>query len=138
MATVLFAVGLFNASCFAHRGAALHGLRGDRSAGMGIGRGAAARGAALQRCFHFPDHLLDPDGPCVSGAPGSADHLPNIVGGVLLPIILVLMLLLVNDRRLMGDYATSRIYNAIAWTTTVVIVLLSLTLLVTTFMPAGH
>ena len=64
--------------------------------------------------------------------------LPNIVGGVLLPIILVLMLTLVNDRRLMGDYANSRIYNAIAWTTTVVIVLLSLTLLVTTFMPAGH
>jgi len=54
--------------------------------------------------------------------------LPNIVGGILLPIILILMLRLVNDKRLMGEYTNSRIYNLIAWVTTVVLIVLSLVL----------
>jgi len=37
--------------------------------------------------------------------------LPNVVGGMLLPIILVLALKLVNDRRLMGHRANSRHQN---------------------------
>ncbi len=37
--------------------------------------------------------------------------LPNVVGGMLLPIILVLALKLVNDRRLMGHWANSRRQN---------------------------
>ncbi len=57
--------------------------------------------------------------------------LPNIVGGVLLPIILILTLRLINNKRLMGEYANSRLYNAIAWTTTITLVVLSLTLLIT-------
>ncbi len=52
--------------------------------------------------------------------------LPNIVGGVLLPIILVLTLMLVNNRRLMGAFTNSRIYNVIAWTTVAVLILLAL------------
>jgi len=43
--------------------------------------------------------------------------LPNVVGGILLPVILVLMLLLVNDRRLMGRWVNSRKQNAVAWAT---------------------
>jgi Mn2+/Fe2+ NRAMP family transporter len=51
--------------------------------------------------------------------------LPNVVGGILLPVILVLMLKLVNDRRIMGRWINSRRQNAIAWTTTVVLVALA-------------
>ncbi|MCJ7831061.1 MAG: Nramp family divalent metal transporter [Dehalococcoidia bacterium] len=51
--------------------------------------------------------------------------LPNVVGGILLPVILVLMLKLVNDRRIMGSWINSRRQNAIAWTTTVVLVALA-------------
>ena len=45
------------------------------------------------------------------------------------------MLLLVNKRRLMGKFVNSTLYNVIAWTTTVVLVLLSLILLWTQLFP---
>jgi len=51
--------------------------------------------------------------------------LPNVVGGILLPVILVLMLKLVNDRRIMGSWVNSRRQNAIAWTTTIVLIALA-------------
>ncbi|HEY5476459.1 MAG TPA: divalent metal cation transporter [Tepidiformaceae bacterium] len=51
--------------------------------------------------------------------------LPNVVGAILLPIIIVLALKLVNDRRLMGKWVNSRAKNVVAWTTTGALVLLS-------------
>lgn len=58
--------------------------------------------------------------------------LPNVVGGMLLPIILVLMLRLVNDKRLMGRYTNGAVLNTIAWVTTIVVILLTLIWLATT------
>jgi len=52
-------------------------------------------------------------------------NLPNVVGGMLLPVILVLMILLCNDRRLMGRYTNGRIFNGVAWVTTIVMTVLS-------------
>jgi NRAMP (natural resistance-associated macrophage protein)-like metal ion transporter len=51
----------------------------------------------------------------------------QVINGFLLPVVLVLMLLLINKRRLMGDYVNGPVYNAIAWTTVVVVALLSMT-----------
>jgi Mn2+/Fe2+ NRAMP family transporter len=51
--------------------------------------------------------------------------LPNVVGGILLPVILVLMLKLVNDRRIMGRWTNSPRQNAIAWVATVVMIVLA-------------
>ncbi len=39
------------------------------------------------------------------------------LNGILLPIILVFMLLLINDRRLVGDLKNSRLYNVLGWGT---------------------
>jgi NRAMP (natural resistance-associated macrophage protein)-like metal ion transporter len=50
----------------------------------------------------------------------------QVINGFLLPVVLVLMLILINKRRLMGIYVNSRIYNVIAWTTVVVVACLSL------------
>lgn len=50
----------------------------------------------------------------------------QIINGALLPVVLVLMLVLINKKRLMGHYTNSRIYNFIAWVTVVVVALLSL------------
>ncbi len=64
-------------------------------------------------------------------------NLPNVVGGMLLPLVLVLMLLLCNNRRLMGRYVNGRILNAIAWATTVTVLMTVLTFLIilTTLFP---
>jgi Mn2+/Fe2+ NRAMP family transporter len=44
------------------------------------------------------------------------------LNGILLPIVLIFMLRLINDRRLMGDLANGRATNVLAWTTTVVLI----------------
>jgi Mn2+/Fe2+ NRAMP family transporter len=51
--------------------------------------------------------------------------LPNVVGGILLPVILVLMLMLVNDRRIMGSWVNSPLQNVIARLTTGVLIALT-------------
>lgn len=54
--------------------------------------------------------------------------------GVLLPFVLIFMLLLVNNRRLMGKYTNSKIYNFFAISTVVAMIGLSLALLFTQFL----
>jgi Mn2+/Fe2+ NRAMP family transporter len=51
---------------------------------------------------------------------------------MLLPIILIFMLLLINDRRIMGDHVNGRFMNAITWLTVVVLIILSGAMVVTT------
>ncbi|HEY9856366.1 MAG TPA: Nramp family divalent metal transporter [Stenomitos sp.] len=51
------------------------------------------------------------------------------INGILLPVILIFILLLVNDRRIMGRYVNGRFYNAIAWTTAVLLIVLTIILL---------
>ncbi|MBV9615487.1 MAG: divalent metal cation transporter, partial [Ktedonobacteraceae bacterium] len=62
-------------------------------------------------------------------------NLPNVVGGMLLPVILVLMILLCNDRRLMGRYVNGPIFNIVAWVTTIVMTILTLLIILTTIFP---
>ena len=46
------------------------------------------------------------------------------LNGMLLPVILIFMLRLINDRRLMGDLANGPLYNVLAWATAVVLIVL--------------
>jgi NRAMP (natural resistance-associated macrophage protein)-like metal ion transporter len=49
----------------------------------------------------------------------------QVVNGILLPFVLVFMLILINRERLMGEHRNGRVLNAVAWTTTVVMILLT-------------
>jgi Mn2+/Fe2+ NRAMP family transporter len=53
--------------------------------------------------------------------------------GMLLPFVLIFMLLLVNNRRLMGKYTNSKIYNALSISTVILMIGLSLGLLAAYF-----
>ena len=55
--------------------------------------------------------------------------------GVLLPVILVTMLVLINDKRLMGRFANGRVFNILAWATAAALILLAGILIVVTFLP---
>jgi Mn2+/Fe2+ NRAMP family transporter len=57
----------------------------------------------------------------------------QILNGILLPVVLVFMVLLVNRRELMGEFANGPLQNAVTWGTIVVIALLSGALVVTSF-----
>jgi Mn2+/Fe2+ NRAMP family transporter len=54
--------------------------------------------------------------------------LSQVANGVALPPVLIFMLLLINRKSLMGDQVNGRFFNAVAWTTTVVMIALTLLL----------
>ena len=60
----------------------------------------------------------------------------QIVNGMLLPILLVFILRLVNDRRIMGKYTNNTVQNIIAWGITVVLSLLSFIMILSIILPA--
>lgn len=49
----------------------------------------------------------------------------QIINGVMLPFVLIFMLSLVNRKDLMGDYTNSRTWNWIAWLTTIIMIVLT-------------
>jgi Mn2+/Fe2+ NRAMP family transporter len=53
------------------------------------------------------------------------------LNGVLLPILLFFIMVLVNDREIMGDYVNRPFYNGVAWLTVVAVSLLALAYLAT-------
>jgi Mn2+/Fe2+ NRAMP family transporter len=62
--------------------------------------------------------------------------LVQVVNGVLLPILLVFIIRLINNREVMGEYTNGRIYNILAWITVVAVAGLSLLMVVTTVLPS--
>ena len=44
------------------------------------------------------------------------------MNGVVLPFVLIFMLLLINKKELMGEYVNTRLFNVVAWATTVVMI----------------
>lgn len=131
LAATLFAIGLFNASCFGAITVPLSTAYAvTESLGWESGLGRRVKEAPLFIGV-FTLLIVVSALTVLLGGKNLAwlIILPNIVGGVLLPIILVLMLKLVNNKRLMGDYTNTPLYNAIAWTTTVLLILLALILM---------
>ena len=59
----------------------------------------------------------------------------QVANGILLPFVLIFMLHLVNRDDLMGKYKNSRLFNYIAWVSCVVMIVLTLLLVVSTFFP---
>ncbi len=59
----------------------------------------------------------------------------QVANGILLPCVLIFMLRLSNRTDLMGEYCNSRPFNVIAWTTTIVMITLTLLLVVSSFFP---
>lgn len=57
----------------------------------------------------------------------------QVINGLLLPFILIIMLLLVNDRKVMGKYTNGPIFNLISLVTVVMMIILSGALVITSF-----
>jgi len=55
------------------------------------------------------------------------------INGILLPIVLIIMLRLVNNKELMGEHVNSKRMNIITWTTVSILILLTVMLVVTSF-----
>ncbi len=57
----------------------------------------------------------------------------QVINGVMLPFVLIFMLLLIKREDLMGEYTNSRTFDRIAWTTTVIMIALTGMFVVTMF-----
>jgi len=75
--------------------------------------------------------ILVPDAPLLT-----IMVLSQVINGSLLPLVLVFMLLLINSKKLMGEYTNGKAFNAVAWATTIIMSILTL-LLVATALVSG-
>ncbi len=88
---------------------------------MGIYTGMIVFGAAI---------VLIPGAPLIEIL-----LLSQFLDGLLLPIVLVAIIQLCNRPRLLGQHVSGRLFNLIAWTTTIVLTALSVLLAVETLFP---
>ena len=58
----------------------------------------------------------------------------QVINGIVLPVILTFMIVLINDRSIMGDYVNGKVLNTVSWATVIVLAVLSLALVVTSIM----
>jgi Mn2+/Fe2+ NRAMP family transporter len=131
-ASLLFAAGLFNASLFA---ASILPISTSYAVCEGLGfESGLDKKFHEAPAFYWLYTLLIVGGAGVLLVPGfplvHVMILSQVVNGMVLPFVLVFMLLLTNDRELMGDHVNSRVFNAVAWTTVVVMIALTIALLV--------
>src|SRR5438067_68052 len=56
--------------------------------------------------------------------------LSQVANGILLPFVLIFVLLLVNDKELMGSYVNSKWYNVVSWTTVGVMIALTIAMVI--------
>jgi NRAMP (natural resistance-associated macrophage protein)-like metal ion transporter len=59
-------------------------------------------------------------------------YFSQVINGMVLPFILIFMLLLINDKKLMGDHTNGPLFNTITWITTIVMIGFTLLLLIRT------
>jgi Mn2+/Fe2+ NRAMP family transporter len=62
--------------------------------------------------------------------------LSQVLNGVLLPVVIILMLMLINRTDLMGEHKNSRLWNWIAWATSIIVI--GMTLVMLWGMMPGH
>jgi Mn2+/Fe2+ NRAMP family transporter len=61
----------------------------------------------------------------------------QVINGMLLPFLLIFMMVIVNDRRIMGRHVNNPVNNVLAWTTIVVVISLTAVLLGMTALGIG-
>ncbi len=135
-ASALFAFGLLNASVLA---AAILPLATAyafcEAFGFEAGMNRSFREAPF---FHGLFTIFIVLGALVALIPGLPLFLIMIVAqsinGMLLPFILIFVMIIINDRRIMGNFTNNRRQNVIGWVTTVALIALSLLLVGSSFL----
>jgi Mn2+/Fe2+ NRAMP family transporter len=61
-------------------------------------------------------------------------YISQVINGIVLPVVLVFMILLISNKKLMGEYANKKVWNVISWATVVILCALTAAYLVTLIM----
>jgi Mn2+/Fe2+ NRAMP family transporter len=127
-AFLLFAIGLVNASLLS---AAILPLATAYNICEGLGFESGVNKTFSEApAFYWLYTLLIAFGAGVVLLPGipllKIILYSQVVNGILLPFLLIFMLILINKKELMGEYRNSRIVNVMAWSTSGILIVLSL------------
>ena len=131
-AFILFAFGLFNASLFA---ASILPLSTSYTVceGLGLESGVDKKFSEAPVFYWLYSLLIAggaltvlilPDAQLINYA-----ILSQVLNGVLLPVIIILMLLLINRSDLMGQFKNNRVWNVVAWATSIIVIGMTLVML---------
>jgi Mn2+/Fe2+ NRAMP family transporter len=131
-AFILFAFGLFNASLFA---ASILPISTAYTVCEGLGFESGVDKSFKEAPFFYWLYslliaggavtvLLLPDAQLINVA-----ILSQVLNGVLLPVVIILMLMLINRQDLMGEHKNSRLWNVIAWGTSIIVIGMTLVML---------
>ncbi|HEY6490755.1 MAG: Nramp family divalent metal transporter [Terracidiphilus sp.] len=131
-AFLLFAFGLFNASLFA---ASILPISTAYTVCEGLGVESGVDKSFSEAPFFYWLYTL-----LIAGGAATVLVLPDaqlinfailsqVLNGVLLPVIIILMLLLINRKDLMGQYKNSRLWNVIAWGTSLIVIGMTMVML---------
>ena len=131
-AALLFAAGLFNASLFA---ACILPISTAYAVceGLGLESGLDKRFEEAP-AFYWLYTALIVFGAGVVLVPRfplfRVMVLSQVVNGILLPFVLVFVILLINDRELMGKYTNSKWYNVVSWFTVAIMIALTIAMVI--------
>ena len=131
-AFLLFAFGLFNASVFA---ASILPLSTAYTVCEGLGFEAGVDKNFKEAPFFYwlytllivggaATVLILPDAQLINVA-----ILSQVLNGGLLPVVIILMLMLINRKDLMGEHKNTRLWNVIAWGTSLIVIGMTLVML---------
>ena len=127
-AYILFSMGLFNASLFAASILPLstaytvcEGLGFESGVGLKFEEAPVFYWLYTILIIAGAGVILTPNLPLVK-----ITILSQVVNGAVLPFVLIFMLLLINQKELMGEYVNSRLFNVVAWATTLSMIGLTL------------
>ena len=138
-AFLLFAFGLFNASVFA---ASILPISTAYTVCEGLGVESGVDKNFREAPFFYWLYTL-----LIAGGAGTVLLLPDaqlinvailsqVLNGVLLPVVIILMLMLINRADLMGEHRNTRVWNVIAWSTSIIVI--GMTLVMLWGMMPGH
>ncbi|MGV8140893.1 MAG: Nramp family divalent metal transporter [Candidatus Woesearchaeota archaeon] len=137
-AAALFAFGLFNAGVFS---AAILPLSTAYSVCEGLGweSGVNKRFKEAPQ-FYFLITFLIAVGAAIILLPNipliKIMLISQVLNGILLPIILIYMLKLSNNKKLMGDHSNSRTFNTFTWAICILIIILTFFLTISYIFPS--
>jgi NRAMP (natural resistance-associated macrophage protein)-like metal ion transporter len=131
-AFILFAFGLFNASLFA---ASILPISTAYTVCEGLGVESGVDKSFREAPFFYwlyslltvggaATVLFLPDTQLINVA-----ILSQVLNGVLLPVVVILMLILINREDLMGEHRNSRLWNVIAWGTSIIVIAMTVVML---------
>jgi NRAMP (natural resistance-associated macrophage protein)-like metal ion transporter len=130
--TYLFAFGLVNASLFAASILPLsttylicEGLGWEAGIDKKLAEAPQFYGFYSLMIFLGAGIILYPNLPLIP-----IMYVSQVINGMVLPIVLIFMLLLINDKKLMAGYTNGPIFNAIAWMTSLIMIGFTLLLFV--------